>query len=132
MFFITVYDQDDSGFYKEVYGTAEYNAYKRDIIFATFYFSHPVTLELVSAPRLTYIEFFSNVGGLLGLFIGFSVISGIEILYWLTIGIVENCIDKKRSNKQAHRNGISGVSSGTVFELQRKTGALTPVPPTKH
>ncbi|KAF2901092.1 hypothetical protein ILUMI_05095 [Ignelater luminosus] len=32
-----------------------------------------------------YVDFFSNTGGLLGLFIGFSVTSFIEILYFLTL-----------------------------------------------
>ena len=39
---------------------------------------------------MTPVEFVSNVGGLLGLFIGFSLISGVEVLYWLTIGYAEN------------------------------------------
>lgn len=32
-----------------------------------------------------YVDFFSNTGGLLGLFIGVSVTSLIEILYFLTL-----------------------------------------------
>lgn len=37
-----------------------------------------------------YVDFFSNTGGLLGLFIGFSVTSAIEILYFLTLRIICN------------------------------------------
>lgn len=37
-----------------------------------------------------YVDFFSNVGGLLGLFIGFSVTSAVEILYFLTLRLVCN------------------------------------------
>ena len=40
--------------------------------------------------RLTMVEFVSNVGGLLGLFIGFSLISAVEIVYWLTFGYAKN------------------------------------------
>ncbi|KAF5291552.1 hypothetical protein FQR65_LT01865 [Abscondita terminalis] len=38
------------------------------------------------------LDFFSNVGGLLGLFIGFSLISKIELLYFLTLRIICNVI----------------------------------------
>ncbi|KAF5300620.1 hypothetical protein FQA39_LY11081 [Lamprigera yunnana] len=37
-----------------------------------------------------YVDFFSNVGGLLGLFIGFSVTSVVEIIYFLTLRLVCN------------------------------------------
>lgn len=37
-----------------------------------------------------YVDFFSNTGGLLGLFIGFSVTSAIEIFYFLTLRLVCN------------------------------------------
>ena len=33
---------------------------------------------------MNIVDYISQIGGLLGLFIGFSVISGIEIVYWLT------------------------------------------------
>ena len=57
---------------------------------------------------MTKIEFVSNVGGLLGLFIGFSLISGIEIIYWLTIGYAENSYARRKQAK------ISMVSSSTA------------------
>jgi amiloride-sensitive sodium channel len=34
---------------------------------------------------MTSIDFISQMGGLLGLFLGFSLISGIEIMYWFTL-----------------------------------------------
>ena len=35
--------------------------------------------------RMTMIDFISQMGGLLGLFLGFSLISGIEIVYWFSV-----------------------------------------------
>ena len=34
---------------------------------------------------MTPLDFISQMGGLLGLFLGFSLISGIEIIYWFTV-----------------------------------------------
>ncbi|XP_031340947.1 pickpocket protein 28-like [Photinus pyralis] len=38
------------------------------------------------------VEFFSNTGGLLGLFIGFSIVSAAELVYFLTVRIICNII----------------------------------------
>ena len=39
---------------------------------------------------MTPVDYISQIGGLLGLFIGFSLISAIEILYWLTFRFLRN------------------------------------------
>ena len=46
--------------------------------------------EYEKSQRMTEFEFLSNVGGLCGLCLGFSLISGVEILYWIIIKIVRN------------------------------------------
>ena len=40
--------------------------------------------------RMTVLDYAAQIGGLLGLFIGFSVISAIEIIYWLTLRLMRN------------------------------------------
>ena len=64
---------------------------------------------------MTPVEFVSNVGGLLGLFIGFSLISGVEVLYWLTIGYAEN---KFFSDK----NGKGGSASRVKVAAYKQNG----------
>ena len=39
---------------------------------------------------MTLLDYISQIGGLLGLFIGFSVISAVEIIYWLTFRLFRN------------------------------------------
>ena len=39
---------------------------------------------------MTLVDYISQIGGLLGLFIGFSLISAIEIVYWLTFRFLRN------------------------------------------
>ena len=37
---------------------------------------------MVSTATVTIIDMISNIGGTLGLFSGFSILSGVELLYW--------------------------------------------------
>ena len=39
-------------------------------------------LEYEKTPRMTEYDFISNWGGFFGLFLGFSIISFFEIIYW--------------------------------------------------
>lgn len=47
-----------------------------------------------------YFEFSANTGGLLGLFMGFSVFSIIEIFYFLTIRPNKNYLSKSEKRQQ--------------------------------
>ena len=62
----------------------EYDAYEKDIATVTFFFESSNSFEFLRQPKTTMIEYISQVGGLLGLCLGFSFISCIEIIYWLT------------------------------------------------
>ena len=43
------------------------------------------TLEFEKQRRMTVVDFLSNMGGLFGLCLGFSIISFVEVFYWLLI-----------------------------------------------
>ncbi|XP_031340950.1 pickpocket protein 28-like [Photinus pyralis] len=60
--------------------------------FSTLYVYYKELLFLSCQRNELYglLEFFSNMGGLLGLFIGFSVTSAVEILYFCTFRIMSN------------------------------------------
>jgi hypothetical protein len=62
-----------------------YNAYQKDISVATFYFPRHTALELVKTPKMSTVDFLSQVGGIIGLCVGISLISFIEIIYWLSV-----------------------------------------------
>ena len=40
------------------------------------------------------VEFVSSLGGLFGLFLGFSIISFLEIIYWATVQLARNVISR--------------------------------------
>ena len=47
---------------------------------------------------MTWFGFFSNVGGLCGLCLGFSLLSGVEIIYWFILRLTR-ALSQDGSNK---------------------------------
>ena len=68
----------------------EYDAFERDIAVVTFYFESAEIFEFSRDARLTWVGFISQIGGLMGLCLGFSFISGVEILFWFTYRLAKN------------------------------------------
>ena len=79
-----------AGLYKTE-GSNNYNAFEKDIAVVHFFFQvpkillsfsehsnsqEPTVFQFRRANRMTWIDFISQMGGLLGLFLGFSLISG--------------------------------------------------------
>ena len=61
-------------------------------------FKNNVFNQLVRKQQFDKLDFLSFVGGILGLFAGFSALSFVELIYWFTIRVlIVNCkkIDKK-------------------------------------
>ena len=71
----------------------KYDAYEKDIAMVTFFFETPTIFEYTREERMTLIQYISQIGGLLGLCLGFSFISGVEIIYWMTIRLLRNVMN---------------------------------------
>ena len=71
-------------------GKNNYDAYEKDVAIANFYFQSSTCFEFVRQPRMTIIDFISSVGGLLGLCMGISFVSAVELVYWLTVKLAKN------------------------------------------
>ena len=67
-----------------------------------FFFPSSSAVEFSRKASLTSVGFTSQVGGLVGLFMGFSFPSGVEIAYWFTYRLA--------SNVAAARRGTNGRS----------------------
>lgn len=70
--------------------TPEYDAYDEDIAVVSFYFESAEVFEFSREARMTWVGFISQIGGLMGLCLGFSFISGVEILFWFTYRLGRN------------------------------------------
>lgn len=76
----------------------EYDAYEVDIAVAHFYFESSTVFQFTRQVRLTDLGFLAQVGGLLGLCLGFSICSGVEILYWIIVFLWRSVMDKRHED----------------------------------
>ena len=61
----------------------EYDAYDRDIAILNVFFETPTVLEYTTQHSKTWLDIISAVGGNGGLFIGFSIVTILEIIWLL-------------------------------------------------
>ena len=59
-----------------------YNAYDVDMAVVQIYFENPAVFQYLRQPKSTWVDFFSSIGGLLGLCLGLSIVTVVE-LFWL-------------------------------------------------
>ena len=64
---------------------------------------------------MTVFDYASSVGGILGLCMGFSIISLIEILYWLTIGVGEHVYRRSRQHSLKQSRVASQYSNNSIL-----------------
>ena len=65
-----------------------YDAYEKDIAIVNFYFGKSTFWQFQRAENMTLADYIAQLGGFLGLFLGFSFISAIEIIYWFTMRLM--------------------------------------------
>jgi hypothetical protein len=64
-----------------------YSAFDKDIAKVEIFFESATTVKILRSSRMTWIDFFSNIGGIYGLVLGMGIISFVE-LFWLFIRII--------------------------------------------
>ena len=82
--------QSSSIFSSEVEGGQTYDAFKKDIGIVNIFFSDEKILKYVTSNQYSTLEFLVQMGGSLGLYMGISFISIIELIYWFTIRFYRN------------------------------------------
>ena len=80
-----------------------YNAFVEDIAVINFYFDQSSVPQFTRQESMTDVGFISQLGGLLGLFTGFSFISFFEIIYWVGKNVRESR-QEKFDEKSTKRN----------------------------
>ena len=78
-----------------------YDAFETDIAVANFYFDKSTIIRFQRNLKMTSIDYISQIGGLLGLAIGFSFVSFMEIIYWIffRLGMTWAKYDKENSKR---------------------------------
>ena len=110
---------DDLVLKKDVENEPFYDAYEQDIAVVNFYFDKSSILQFSRQQRLTVVDYISQMGGLLGLFIGFSFISAVELIYWLTLRMARNARNDRRYKNKT--NGLEKKKSNTKMVWSQKT-----------
>ena len=67
-----------------------YNAFDEDIAMVNFYFEKQGIQQLERSLKMTLPNYIAQLGGMFGLGLGFSFISFVELIYWMTIRFWEN------------------------------------------
>ena len=57
-------------------------SYEPDLQFVRIFFDTPTYDRITKDEKVKFVDILSAVGGTMGLFTGFSIISGMEILYF--------------------------------------------------
>ena len=107
-------DRIDSLTFKEqILQNPTYDAFQNDIAVVNFYFDKSTVIEFKRAQRMNLGDYISQMGGLIGLGIGFSFVSAVEIIYWFTIRLFGNIslANKKNSKREKKRNRTQSFSS---------------------
>ena len=84
-------------------------------------------MQITRDAKMSLSDKISWVGGMMGLFTGFSVISGLEILYWLWFKVVFNKQNKVGVEQEQDKRMISYVAeeeSAQLAELRGEVAAL--------
>lgn len=100
----------------------EYNAYDRDIAVVKFFFDTSFIPDLRRSARITSIDFLSQIGGIFGLCLGCSLISGIEFVYWIFVKIFYSTLKEKIGASNATTN-LRWRKKGTAIGAAATHGA---------
>ena len=86
-----------------------YNAWEEDIALVNIFFgketvmgtkvhltsiNFDIPLEFERSIRMGPVDFIASRGGLFGLFLGFSIVSFVEIIYWIGAGVFRTLFSK--------------------------------------
>ena len=76
------------------YHVSDYE-WKNKLKFVRIYFDTPTFDRITKDRAAKFVDMLSAIGGTMGLLTGFSIISGVEILYFVA-KIIWNSVEKKR------------------------------------
>jgi hypothetical protein len=76
----------------------EYDAYNKDFAVLNVFFFTTTVMMFTSQQRQSWIDYFSSVGGALGLCIGMSIITVVE-LFWLCLRIAGQWTTKEPNDE---------------------------------
>ena len=89
----------------------KYDAYQEDIASVKVYFDKSSVFMYSRDEAMTWVGFISQVGGLLGLCLGFSICSAVELLYWTTVRLWVNLSRANNKKKKIDNSNEKSIPS---------------------
>ena len=86
-------------FLEDLKNNPTYNSYEEDIGIINVFFGNGHITQFAKKNRMTEFGFLSQVGGSVGLAMGISMISVIEIIYWFTIRLFNDIRKSKKKEE---------------------------------
>ena len=77
-------------FQSELKENPTYDAFEQDIGIINIFFAKPRILRYVTTNRMSNFDFLSQLGGSVGLAMGISIISFVELVYWFSFRLMRN------------------------------------------
>ena len=99
---------------KEVFNYARQNLAK-----VTIYIKDPYVSKYVTEEKITEIAFVGTVGGVLGLFMGFSFISAVEIIYVFCIKFIQVKVKHWNRNTLIKNSQLQTKSNKKHLEINQ-------------
>ena len=72
-----------------------YNAFEKDIGIIKVFFGNAHSTKYIKKNRMSEFGFLSQVGGSIGLAMGISMVSIVELIYWFTLRLFMNVRKRK-------------------------------------
>ncbi|CAB4060681.1 ASICN [Lepeophtheirus salmonis] len=109
--------------YNDILKNLIFDYAKKNTALVNVYIKDPVVIRLKRDQKIPVIGFVANTGGLLGLCMGFSLVSAFEILYHLFIYIIYRCKTPKLIKWMSQRREINSVCETGNDELNGVAGS---------
>lgn len=101
----------------------DYDAYERDIAVLEVFFDTSTVMKFQSQKSQSWLDYLSNVGGALGLCIGLSIITVVELV-WLCLRIAGQCTSEptdKDDVKPFNETNVPPSREGSAWKRETIT-----------
>ena len=99
---------------------------RENLVMFNIFIKDPYAKRFQKDEKITKTSYIANSGGLLGLCMGFSLISGAEILYHCFFGVYSAIFPSEKKRQRLKTNSGSGVKSHVCLNQHMNTDSNSP------
>ena len=99
---------------------------RENLVMFNIFIKDPYAKRFQKDEKITKTSYIANSGGLLGLCMGFSLISGAEILYHCFFGVYSAIFPSEKKRQRLKANSGSGVKSHVCLNQDMNIDSNSP------